>query len=159
MKQVHCQNLQPSYHKLITGPPAPPITTSTRRGSGEGVRPRWTHVDGERESSPMWTSTQKIKIRVHWRHPVFFSCKEVDIFFTRISSLDGIKSGNSQISAIHVGPEGQWLIVPSKVLREQCVFHVGRMYDVHKGKGSTRSCGRMWTGEGESKTWFFVDGP
>ena len=29
-----------------------------------------------RGSSPMWTSTQKIKIRIHWRHPVFFSCKE-----------------------------------------------------------------------------------
>ena len=32
---------------------------------GEGVRLRWTHVDGGRGSSPMWTSTQKIKIRVH----------------------------------------------------------------------------------------------
>jgi len=41
-------------------------------------------------SSPMWTSTQKIKIRVHWCHPVFFLCKEVDILFIRISSLDGI---------------------------------------------------------------------
>src|SRR6218665_1418615 len=36
----------------------------------------------------MWTSTQKIKIRVHWRHTVFFSCKEVGVFFTRILSLD-----------------------------------------------------------------------
>src|SRR6218665_1839481 len=41
-----------------------------------------------RGSSPMRTSTQKIKIRVHRRHTVFFSCKEVGIFFTRISSLD-----------------------------------------------------------------------
>src|SRR6218665_582409 len=32
---------------------------------GEVVRLRWTHVDGGRGSSPMWTSTQKIKIRVH----------------------------------------------------------------------------------------------
>src|SRR6218665_3026585 len=40
-----------------------PFMTSTRRG--EGVRLRWTHVDGGRGSSPMWTSTQKIKIRVH----------------------------------------------------------------------------------------------
>ena len=32
---------------------------------GEGVRFRWTHVDGGRGSSPMWASTQKIKIRVH----------------------------------------------------------------------------------------------
>ena len=37
--------------------------TSTRRG--EGVRLMWTHVDGGGGSSPMWTSTQKIKIRVH----------------------------------------------------------------------------------------------
>ena len=55
---------------------------------GEGVRLRWTHVDGGGGSSQMWTSTQKIKIRVHWRHTVFFSCKEVGVFFTRISSLD-----------------------------------------------------------------------
>jgi len=32
---------------------------------GKGVRLRWTHVNGGRGSSPMWTSTQKIKIRVH----------------------------------------------------------------------------------------------
>ena|SRR6218665_2438322 len=63
-----------------------PFMTSTRRG--RGVRLRWTHVDGGRGSSPMWTSTHKLKIRVHWRHTVFFSCKEVGIFFTRISSLD-----------------------------------------------------------------------
>src|SRR6218665_574805 len=63
-----------------------PFMTSTRRG--EGVRLRWTHVDGGRGSSPMWTSTQKIKIRVHLRHTVFLSCKEVGVFFNRISSLD-----------------------------------------------------------------------
>src|SRR6218665_1829823 len=40
-----------------------PFMTSTRRG--EGVRFRWTHVDGGGGSIPMWTSTQKIKIRVH----------------------------------------------------------------------------------------------
>jgi len=32
----------------------------------------WT--GGVGRSSPMWTFTQKIKIRVHWRHPVFGSC-------------------------------------------------------------------------------------
>src|SRR6218665_3805299 len=53
-----------------------PFMTSTR--SGEGVRLRWTGGGG---SSPMWTSTQKIKIRVHRRHSVFFSCKEVGVFF------------------------------------------------------------------------------
>jgi len=40
----------------------------------------------------MWTSpadsTQKIRAR--WRHPAFFSCKEVDVFCTRISPLEGI---------------------------------------------------------------------
>ena len=58
-----------------------PFMMSTRRG--KGVRLRW--MGG---FSPMWTSTQKIKIRVHWRHTVFFPCKEVGIFFTRILSLD-----------------------------------------------------------------------
>jgi len=59
--------------------------TSTRRGRGSGPCGRmWTGGGG----SPMWTSTQKIKIRVHWRHTVFFSWKEVGVFFTRISSLD-----------------------------------------------------------------------
>jgi len=48
--------------------------TSTRRVSGSGGR--------------MWTSTQKIKIRVHGHHTVFSSCKEFGIIFTRISSLD-----------------------------------------------------------------------
>ena len=32
---------------------------------GEGIGLRWTHVDGGGGSSSMWTSTQKIKIRVH----------------------------------------------------------------------------------------------
>src|SRR6218665_3950991 len=55
----------------------------------EGVRGQ-AQVDacGRGEgSSPMCTSTQKIKIRAHSRHIVFFSCKEVGVFFTRISSL------------------------------------------------------------------------
>jgi len=30
------------------------------------------------EVSSMWTSTQKL--RAYWRHPVFFSCKEVGVF-------------------------------------------------------------------------------
>jgi len=48
----------------------------------------WRPHGGGGGSSPMWKSTQKIKIRVQWRHIVFFSCKEVGIFFTRILSLD-----------------------------------------------------------------------
>jgi len=38
--------------------------------------------------SAMWTFTHKII--THWCRPVFFSCKEVDVFFSRISSLDRI---------------------------------------------------------------------
>jgi len=34
-----------------------------------------------RGSRPMCMSTHKIKIRVLGRHPVFFSCKEVGVFF------------------------------------------------------------------------------
>jgi len=49
-------------------------------GSGSGGC-MWTG------SSPMWTSTQKIKIRVHWCHPVFFLCKEVGVFFLSEFSL------------------------------------------------------------------------
>jgi len=55
----------------------------------DGFLLRWT---GE-GSSPMWMSTQKSKNKVHGCHPVFFSCKEVGVFFTRILSFDGIKSG------------------------------------------------------------------
>ena len=55
---------------------------------------------------PFLTSTQRGQVQVdacgrgqayvdvHTENSVFFSCKEVGIFFTRISSLDGIKSGN-----------------------------------------------------------------
>jgi len=43
---------------------------------------------------------RKILIRANLRHPVFFTCKEVGIFWTRISSLDGIKSGN--FSSIYI---------------------------------------------------------
>jgi len=69
-----------------------PFMTSTRRGERE-VKAQVDACGRGRGLSPMWTSTQKMKIRVHWRYPVFFSCKEVGVFFTRISSLDGIKTG------------------------------------------------------------------
>jgi len=45
------------------------------------------HVDGEGISSK-WPSTHKI--RALWRHCIFFSCKEVGVFCTRISSLEWI---------------------------------------------------------------------
>ena len=47
--------IQFDYHSNVRGHP---FMTSTRRGSGSGGR-MWT---GGRGSSPMWTSTQKIKI-------------------------------------------------------------------------------------------------
>ena len=49
-----------SYYQGVLGPSIYDVHTE-----GRGVRLRWTHVDGGRGSSPMWTSTQKIKIRVH----------------------------------------------------------------------------------------------
>ena len=133
-------------------------------GRGRGVRLRWTHVDGVGGSSPMWMSTQKIKIRVHWRHPVFFSCKEVGVLYTRISSLDGIKEifrryklvikiinssilnklqSCSRISAL--GPEGHCTSCFKRVMCISCRPHV----DVHKGVGGWL----MWTGG--SKIRFF----
>ena len=63
---------------------------------GEGVRLRWTHVDGG-GSSPMWTFTQKIKIRVHWHRKLKLESTDVILpsshakklaFFIRISSFD-----------------------------------------------------------------------
>jgi len=53
----------------------------------EGERLRWKHVDGGFQR--LVDVTQKI--RAHWCHLVLFSCKEG--FYTRILSLDGIKSG------------------------------------------------------------------
>jgi len=58
-----------------------------------GVRVRWTHVDG-------WGVGDQFHLDVHRRnfasmiHPLFFSCKEIGVFCTRISSFDGIKSEN-----------------------------------------------------------------
>jgi len=60
-----------------------PFITSTRRWSGSGGRGR----EGQRHVD---VHTKSI---AHWSHPVF-SCKEVGVFFIKISSLDGIKSGN-----------------------------------------------------------------
>ena len=57
----------------LTGPSIYDVHTEGDMGSSSGGR-------GEGRQSPMWTSTQKIKITVHWRHPVF-SCKEVGVFF------------------------------------------------------------------------------
>ena len=85
LKSSMCQACHPNLAEANRGHP---FMTSTRRGSGSSER-IWT---GGGRVTPM--STQKIKIRVHWHHPVFFSCKEVGVFLTRISSFSGIKSGN-----------------------------------------------------------------
>jgi len=53
--------LQVSNSHIAMGPSIYDVNTE-----GEGGQ---AQVDG---SSPMWTSTQKIKIRVNWRRPVFF---------------------------------------------------------------------------------------
>src|SRR6218665_3828003 len=47
-----------SYWNLVVVIRGHPFMTSTRRGRGSGS-------GGRGRSSPMWTSTQKIKIRVH----------------------------------------------------------------------------------------------
>src|SRR6218665_3209307 len=107
-------------------------------------------------SRPMWTSTQKIKIRVHGCHTVFFSCKEVGIFFTRISSLDRKKvkiclryklvisitkslnklESYSRISAL--GPVGH---CTSHFKRAVCIS-CRPCVDVHKGGEGSGPCGQ-----------------
>jgi len=66
---------QPSFVKTVIG-----TIHLWRPHRGEGVR-RTHPVEG---SAPCGRSHRKI--RTHWRHPVF-SCKEVGVFWTRISSL------------------------------------------------------------------------
>src|SRR6218665_3355452 len=51
---------------------------------GEAVRLRWTHVDGGGGPAPCGRPHSELKLK----STVFFSCKEVGVFFTRISSLD-----------------------------------------------------------------------
>ena len=65
-----------------------PFITSTRRGRGSGSGGRvWTGV------KPHVDVHTKLKLESTDVILSFFSCKEFGIFFTRISSLDGIKSG------------------------------------------------------------------
>jgi len=74
------------HHYITLG--GHPFPMCTRRGMR--TRCRWTYADG---GSSMWIST--IKIRAHWRHPVFVSCKETDwCILYQILSFDGVKSGN-----------------------------------------------------------------
>jgi len=99
-----------------------------------------------------------LKIRVHWRHPVFFSCKEVGVLFyqnvilgrnkkmeifrrynTNSTVLNKLQS-YSRISAL--GPEGHCTRRFKRGVCISCQPHV----DIHKG--GSGSCGQ---GEG-SKT-------
>src|SRR6218665_2362816 len=105
----------------------------------------------------MWTSTQTIKIRVQQHHSVFFfSCKEVGIFFRRISSKTAIKQllqlvieitnstvlnklqlqSYSETSALC--PEGHCTSRFKRAMCISCRPHV----DVHG------TCCRLWTGGG-----------
>src|SRR6218665_2885565 len=59
----------------------------------------------------MWTSTQKIG--PHWHN--VFSCKEVGVFCTRISSLNGINSGN--FSSLQISNNYKLLMVALNKLR------------------------------------------
>ena len=63
-----------------------PFMTSTRRGRGLGSGGRmWTGGGGP---APCCGCPHRKLKWVHWRHTVYFSCKEFGVFFTRISSLD-----------------------------------------------------------------------
>ena len=106
-----------------------------RPHGGEEVRLRWTHVDGGRGSSPMRTSTQKIKNRVHcclllmqrnwclfFQNFVFRRNKKWKISYRRISAL---------------GPEDHCTSRFKRAMCISCRPHV----DVHKVKGVRL----MWT--------------
>ena len=56
--------------------------------SGERMWP------GEGGPAPCGRPHRKLKLESTDVILLFFSCKEVGVFLTRISSLDGIKSGN-----------------------------------------------------------------
>src|SRR6218665_549220 len=66
-----------------------PFMTSTRRG---GVRLRWTHVDGGRDPAPCGRPHRKLKLESTDVIQSSSHAKKLASFFTRFSSLDGIKS-------------------------------------------------------------------
>ena len=63
-----------------------PFMTSTRRG--EGVRLRWTHVDGEGGPAPCGRPHRKLKLESTDGILSSSRAKKLASFFTRISSLD-----------------------------------------------------------------------
>jgi len=93
--------------------------------------------------------------------------------FTRISSLDGIKVeifwryklvikiiNNTVLNKLQsysrilaLGSEGHCTSRFKRVMCISCRPHV----DVHKGRGGSGLCGRMWTGGGGQKSYSFVD--
>jgi len=55
---------------------------------------RWTHVDGARAQAPYGRPRRKLKLESIDVILSFSHAKKFASFFTRISSLDAIKSGN-----------------------------------------------------------------
>jgi len=66
----------------------------------EGVRLRWTHVDGGRGQAPSGRPHRKLKLESTNIILSSSHAKKLASFITRISSLDRIKSGN--FSAIEI---------------------------------------------------------
>src|SRR6218665_3247592 len=81
-----------SIHRSV-GLPLSPLWPSIYDVHTEGgrVRLRWMHVDGRKGVISMWSSTQKIRIRV-CSDTILSSC-HASFFSKRNWSLDGIKSG------------------------------------------------------------------
>src|SRR6218665_3191523 len=139
--------------------------TSTRRGRGPGSGGRmWTGGGG---SSPMWTSTQKIKIKSpltsyclllmqrSWRlfyQNFIFGPKKVEIFL-RCKLVIGysLNKFESYSRISDLGPVGH---CTSHFKRAVCISCRPRV-DVHKWGGGVRPCGRMWTGRGRVKNLIF----
>jgi len=137
-----------------------PFMPSTRRG-GKGFRLIWMPANGRERVSSMWTSTQKI--RAHWRHPGFFSSKEVGVLLdhnfvfrrkkrgifrqyklvilvTNSTVLNKSQWYYSRISAL--GQDGRCHCI-SCCKRVMCIsswWHV----DVHKGRGQAHVDSRKW---------------
>src|SRR6218665_498840 len=78
-----------SFHATAKGPSIYDVHTV-----GEGVRLRWMHVDSGGGPAPYLRPHRKLKLESTDVILSFSHAKKLVYFFTRISSLDGIKSGN-----------------------------------------------------------------
>src|SRR6218665_2064650 len=106
---------------------------------GEGIRLRWTHVDGGRGFAPCGCPHRKIKL------------ESTDIIFSSSHAKKLVYFYQNFV----FGWNKKWKFVLA-VSREWCVFHVDRTWTSTRGGGSG-PCGRMSTGEGGRKPNFFVD--